>query len=296
MLTEEQINDIISDINNNTGNTANVESQETETAAETQNANEGEAPVGGEVEANTTDENNLNALTSPEFTERFSGAPWFDGCKNTILGIIGAGGISSWTTLLTARLNPAYIYIWDDDAVDSTNMGGQFFRLNDIGIPKTVALESNVRMFCPHNTCIMCYTERYATQLSRNCDIYISGVDSMRSRREIFNILIRTNSAKWYIDGRLSADAFQVICVNMKNQDSILAYERDFLFDDEDADRTICSFKQTSYMAAMIASVITNITVNIINNDCNILEYVIPFYTEYNAATMKFITRQHNEV
>ena len=68
-------------------------------------------------------------------------------------------------------------------------------------------------------------------------------------------------------------------------------YEEEFLFDDSEADETVCSMKQTSYLAAMIGSIITNLFTNWCANLVEpIVPYDLPFFTEYNAQHMIFKT------
>jgi hypothetical protein len=64
-------------------------------------------------------------------------------------------------------------------------------------------------------------------------------------------------------------------------------YEEKFLFNDSEADETICSFKQTSFMANMIASYMVNLFVNFISNLSNPdIEKSIPFFTEFDSNTL----------
>jgi hypothetical protein len=63
------------------------------------------------------------------------------------------------------------------------------------------------------------------------------------------------------------------------------------LFDDSEAEETICSYKQTSFCANMIASVMVNCFVNFIANQCNpLIPRDVPFFTEYDASMMFFKT------
>jgi len=64
-------------------------------------------------------------------------------------------------------------------------------------------------------------------------------------------------------------------------------YEEKWLFSDEEAESTVCSYKQTSYCANLIASIMTNLFVNWITNQCSpLVERSLPFFTEYTAEQM----------
>ena len=125
----------------------------------------------------------------------------------------------------------------------------------------------------------------------------ICGFDSMESRKMFFNSwktavhrMTRDNRKKYlFIDGRLAAESFQVLCFTGDDDYNIRKYEEEFLFSDEEADETICSYKQTTFMANMIGSIITNLFINFCANQCNpLIDRDLPFLTEYNAETMYF--------
>ena len=66
-------------------------------------------------------------------------------------------------------------------------------------------------------------------------------------------------------------------------------YEKEFLFRDSEAEETLCSYKQTTFMANMIGSVMVNLFVNFCANECNpLIPRDLPFFTEYSADTMFF--------
>jgi hypothetical protein len=127
----------------------------------------------------------------------------------------------------------------------------------------------------------------------------ICGFDNMAARKTFFNAwkghVFRESPSEGrnclYLDGRLSMDTLQVFCIQGIDRINMARYEEEFLFDDAEADETVCSMKQTSYLAAMIGSVITNLFTNWCANLTNpIVPYDLPFFTEYNAQHMIFKT------
>ena len=94
-----------------------------------------------------------------------------------------------------------------------------------------------------------------------------------------------------FIDGRLAAEEFQVLCIKGDDTYNIKRYNKEFLFSDREADETICSYKQTTFMANMIASVMVNLFVNFVANQCEpLIDRDLPFYTDYNAENMFYKT------
>jgi hypothetical protein len=68
-------------------------------------------------------------------------------------------------------------------------------------------------------------------------------------------------------------------------------YSNNYLFSDDEADETVCSMKQTTYLACMIGSLMTNLFTNFVANLLNpVIPYDLPFFTEYDAQNMIFKT------
>ena len=135
------------------------------------------------------------------------------------------------------------------------------------------------------------------TERDRGRDIMICGFDSMNARRIYFNAWhdhVMSCSPEYrskclFIDGRLAAESFQVLCLKGDDDRAINRYINEFLFSDAEAEPTICSYKQTSFMANMIASIMVNLFVNFCANECNpLIPRDVPFYTEYTGETMFF--------
>ena len=143
---------------------------------------------------------------------------------------------------------------------------------------------------------MLSFNERF-TEASEATDIMICGFDNMEARHIFFdkwldhvNSLSNDDKGKClFIDGRLAAENFQVLCMKGDDVFNIRKYRNSFLFSDSEADETICSYKQTSFMANMIASIMVNLFVNFCANECDpLVPRDLPFYTEYTAETMYF--------
>ena len=69
-------------------------------------------------------------------------------------------------------------------------------------------------------------------------------------------------------------------------------YKKEWLFSDEVAENTVFFYKQTSFCANMIASVMVNLFVNFVSNKCDtVIKRELPFMTSYDAINMLFRTR-----
>lgn len=235
-----------------------------------------------------------NSNTIREESSRFSAALWFDKVKKLKVTIAGLGGIGSYTAFLIARCYPQFLYIIDPDTVESANLSGQLFGTYDIGNTKVSAVRDFIYKYT-NTTSVYCDTH-YFTSDSHipYSSIMICGFDSMQARREYYQYWkdhIGTEGDPkecLYIDGRLAAEKLQVFCITGDNTYAQKKYEEEYLFSDSEADETMCSYKQTSYMASMIGSIITNLFVNFVSNLCISDLRSLPFITEYNGEITKF--------
>lgn len=212
-----------------------------------------------------------------EYRDRSKSAKWFENCEQELL-VIGAGGISSWLTLLLSRLN-CPITIYDGDSIDQTNIGGQLYKPSDINNLKVVSLQNTVRDYS--NLDIDVIPEMY-TKDSPTSNIILTGLDNMKARRIVFDnwkASLGEFDKAVLIDGRLNAEQYQIITVT---PDRIDEYENEYLFDDSEvADEGLCTYKQTSFAAAMIAGEMTS----------QYLNWVVKNYTDDFANCPFFIER-----
>ena len=238
---------------------------------------------------------NSDSILVSEETSRFSGAVWFDKIQEKTVTLAGLGGIGSYVAFLLGRLHPEAVYLYDDDVVEAGNLSGQLYSKNNIGSRKAHATNSILNAFADYYNSSY-YIERF-TQASTATQIMMCGFDNMQARRTFFmrwkELVNACNEEDkkncLFIDGRLAAESFQVLCIKGDDMFSRMRYEKEFLFSDEEAEETICSYKQTSFMANMIASVMVNLFVNFCANQCDpLVPRDLPFFTEYNGETMFF--------
>lgn len=240
---------------------------------------------------------NSPTLTMDDSTSRFSGTEWFDAIQTERVVIAGCGGIGSWTTLQIARMSPAALFLYDDDTVETANMSGQLFSRDDIGKAKVDAMAAMIRKYTS-TTNVYAVRERFDSNTIPGT-IMICGFDNMAARKTFFeswkNLVGSTADEEkkncLFIDGRLSIDCLQVFCMTGDDEANMRRYEEQFLFNDSEADETICSMKQTTYLACMIGSIIVNLFTNFVANSLDpVIPYDLPFFTEYDAQNMIFKT------
>lgn len=238
---------------------------------------------------------NSQTLTVDETTSRFSGAIWYSTIQKKTVILAGVGGIGSYVGFLLGRLKPESLFIYDPDIVEAVNMSGQLYGRDDIGASKVFSLSRMVSKYADYNR-IVTFQERFTAE-SEPADIMICGFDNMAARKVFYRkwLLHINNKPKeerkncLFIDGRLAAEEFQVFAIQGDDVRAQRTYEDKWLFSDYQAEETICSYKQTTFMANMIASVMVNIFVNFVANECDpLVPRDVPFLTSYTADTMFF--------
>ena len=302
-LSDEELNEIIED---------NGISEEEESYDENQGEGNDDIDVeeseDEEVEESTAiTENNIPddtkiPLNSPtllvdESTTRFSGAEWFNEIQKARIIVAGIGGIGSNVAFQLARMIPANLTLYDDDNVEMVNMAGQLFSSKDIGEAKVNAIANMIYNYTSMRQ-VFTIKDKF-TSNNEPGDIMICGFDNMRARATFFSSWVghlkdKTEEERkkcLYLDGRLSIDTLQILCITGDDQYNIDRYKKEFLFSDSMADATVCSMKQTTYLACMIGSLMVNLFTNFIANSLNpIIPYDLPFFTEYDAQNMLFKT------
>ena len=230
-------------------------------------------------------------------TSRFSGTEWYNKIQRQRIILAGCGGIGSWTILQLARMNPAALFMYDDDVVEQANMSGQLYCQDDIGKAKVDAMTDMINSYTTMRS-IYAIKDKF-TQNSEAGDVMICGFDNMAARKTFFTAWNNHVMAKpeeerhkcLYLDGRLSIDTLQVFCITGDNDWAMAEYADKYLFTDAQAEETQCSLKQTTYLACMIGSMIVNLFTNWTANLLNpIIPYDLPFFTEYDAQNMIFKT------
>lgn len=290
-LSEDPEEEETYDENQGEGNDIDVEESEDDESEESVAITENNTPDNAKIPLNSP------TLLVDESTTRFSGAEWFNEIQKARIIVAGIGGIGSNVAFQLARMIPANLTLYDDDNVEMVNMAGQLFSSNDIGEAKVSAIASMIYNYTSMKQ-VLAIKDKFTSDKEPG-DIMICGFDNMRARRTFFNSWYNHISDKsekerckcLYLDGRLSMDTLQILCIRGDDQYNIERYEREFLFADYEADTTICSMKQTTYLACMIGSLMVNLFTNFIANSLNpIIPYDLPFFTEYDVQNMLFKT------
>lgn len=170
--------------------------------------------------------------------------------ENSDFSVVGAGGIGSPTILALSKMGAKYINVYDFDKVEEHNLGSQMYPKDAIGKYKVDAIADLVMQF--EGLEIYTHRDRYS-----GCDseIVISAVDSMKSRKEIYEKL--SVDTKWLIDGRMGAHEYNVYAIDLKDPAMKKFYENS-LYSDDDAVQLPCTGRAIIYNTMGISADICN--------------------------------------
>lgn len=213
-----------------------------------------------------------------DYQARFGDAPWFGKKREIIIG--GAGGIGSWIALSLVRIGHT-LYVYDMDTIDAVNLAGQFFKETSIGVAKVNALASNLKEFS--GVSINAFNQRYTEDTGFVAPIMISAFDNMEARRIMFEKWRAQPDREFFLDGRMTAEYFEVFAVTPESEGEYAAT----LFDDAEANVLPCSFKATTHNAMGIAYVMSGLLNNFLSDDPSGFRK-IPFKTDFNIALFSF--------
>jgi molybdopterin/thiamine biosynthesis adenylyltransferase len=170
--------------------------------------------------------------------------------------ILGCGAIGSAAATQLARMGAENFCLYDNDIVDTGNIGVSQYNINDISYPKVDRLKAKLLEI---NTSIevTCTDEMFSNYVYLgNNDIIILGFDSMKSRMDGVKAISGWKQSKPYalIDGRMGAEHYQQYVILKPT----LAKYNKIWYSDEDGSEEPCNMKATSYCSNMSGSFIAN--------------------------------------
>ncbi len=215
---------------------------------------------------------------------RFSDAIWFKEMQKASCIIGGVGGIGSWLTLFLSRAGMKLITIYDDDIFEENNLGGQFVSEKNIGMLKVSSVATDVNDFGGTSRIIMQPSK--FTKYSYSESNMFSCFDNMKARKKMFDRWLATTNIyrnNIFIDGRLLFEKLDIFCIKRDDNLAIEKYQNEYLYTDEEVPDAVCTVKQTTHTAAMIASLMTGYFTNhlgnlSLNTDAT---FKVPFHSSY---------------
>jgi molybdopterin/thiamine biosynthesis adenylyltransferase len=175
------------------------------------------------------------------------------------ISVIGAGGIGSPTCMGLARMGIPKITIYDYDKVEPHNIPTQHYRIDDVGEFKVDAISKQIKTIGFSEV-----RSQNKTITSNDVllgDIVISAVDSMESRKNVFEAAKRSPSVKHLIDARLGGELIMCICIDIRDSEQVEWYLSDeMMFDDSESESNVCTARGIYDVGLAVSALICRTT------------------------------------
>lgn len=197
--------------------------------------------------------------------------------------IIGVGATGSFDALALAKLGISDIHIWDDDVVEIKNTSGQIYGLDDDKRYKVAALGDIIHRLA--NIEVTEHNKRWNGQPLNG--IVIIGVDSIDTRREIFESVKFKPNVHLVVDHRIGGHHAQVFMFSPTDIDAIEDFETT-LFKSENAAQLPCTLRSVIDINWFVASMAARGIRSFLKEGASAITYEM----HYNSQTCSFVKRE----
>ena len=173
--------------------------------------------------------------------------------------IIGAGATGSFVIQTLARFGVKKMHIYDMDVIEKHNISNQNFALSDCGKLKITATAEYCRAINPEIEIVehpMFVEPKDIEEMSGYVFVL---VDTMKSRKELFQAIKSNPKIKWYWESRLGSDQARVYSLPIGEDINYFTYEDKHFYSDDQAEVSACG---TSITIVSIVQGIVSLMVN----------------------------------
>jgi len=158
--------------------------------------------------------------------------------------VIGVGAIGRQVALQLAAMGIKKLQIIDPDVVAPENLAAQGFFEADLDKAKVESVKAACGLI--NSEVKVTAVNALFAKTHKAGDVVFCCVDRMMARRFIFDTVV--DSAKLFLDTRMSAESMRILAIDRTNGQPVSWYE-ETLFGDEEAYGTRCTAKSTIYCA-----------------------------------------------
>lgn len=113
--------------------------------------------------------------------------------KQGTVAVAGLGGLGSHIAVMLARTGVGCLRLLDFDVVEPSNLNRQSYGIGDLGMPKTVAMERQLRQINPYIQ-VSAHTVRVtgdnAAELLQGCDVVCEAFDKSEAKAMLVNTVL----------------------------------------------------------------------------------------------------------
>lgn len=201
---------------------------------------------------------------------RFSTALNLRQVRNSLVAIIGGGGLGNWQWRILASMGFRRIAVFDDDTVGIENIGSQCHSIFELGNPKVAAIQRAALEY--RGISLIGIDRRVGTlkdindALGETPDIIIGCTDSAEFRKQFFLDFSNTrypleNLPEIYLDYRMSLGDWAAFILPLRSvfrkcfsRTFLHWYATRAIFEPEEALTEACTERAISYTGANVAS------------------------------------------
>tara|TARA_R110002051_G_scaffold325826_1_gene431758 strand:+ start:3780 stop:4439 length:660 start_codon:yes stop_codon:yes gene_type:complete len=195
-------------------------------------------------------------------SDRYNGL--VDNFDNYTYHILGCGAIGSAAATQIVRMGADKICLYDMDIVGRENIGVSTYRLQDVGETKVDALEKDLTSINPDCLVFTFHGLFEQHQIQKDSkDIVILGFDSMDSRKDAVEKIVKKRKPDILIDGRMGGEHYQQYVFKSP---TVAQYLKTW-YSDEQGSEDPCNSKATSYCSNMSGSFICSTIKKIITGE-----------------------------
>lgn len=154
--------------------------------------------------------------------------------------IIGVGATGSFVLQTLVRFGVKKIHIYDGDKFEVHNVNNQAILVESVDKPKVVAQKELCEKINPEVEIIA--HEKYVTpeEIKEMSGYVFCLVDSMKTRKELFEAIKENKNIEWYWESRLGSDQGRVYCLPIKEDFDYSTYENMHFYSDDDSEVSAC--------------------------------------------------------
>lgn len=167
--------------------------------------------------------------------------------------VIGVGATGSWVSLILSKLGVRNITMYDMDIVEGHNVPNQLYSNDDIGKLKSAMCKEYCRILgCPDTNILQIplKIDKDNPIIPAEEEVIFCLVDSMDSRKEIFDMLVSTGKKYTWIETRMGLTGYRIYMIDTTNEKEIEKY-RETLYSDDDAEVSACGTSQSIVTTAV---------------------------------------------
>jgi len=174
----------------------------------------------------------------------------FDPKMARAVHVIGVGSVGSHVVNNLVRVGVTDITVWDDDSIDSHNIGPSLYGHNDLGQYKVDALAHLVLR--DTGVCVKVMRKMYEGEPIRGT--IVSSVDNMEARKLIWGSIKKKLFADILLDTRVAENFAQIFATRPCNESDIAHYEHYLSYSTEEANRQMCGGHSIVFIASRVAA------------------------------------------